>query len=186
MGSDGFKPRQIDDLTGFYRGVVIENDDPDQFGRIQVNVFGVFDGITSADLPWAKPAFPVFSGAGDGYGFFGVPEIGSHVWCFFEVGDLYQPCFFAEAPTGVHGLPTERTTNYPDRKVWRTKNGLVLILDNSAKEIYVNHPDGSSIKIGTAGDITVTGGDITVTGDAISITGGGAVVIEGGTVSINP
>jgi len=178
MGSGEFKPKRIGDLIGFYRGVVTDNDDPSMYGRIQVNVFGVFDGIASADLPWAKPAFPIFDGAGDDAGFFGVPQIASHVWCFFEAGDLYQPVYFAEAADGVHGLPSERETSYPDRKVWKTASGLVLILDDATQEIFVNHPSGSNIHIDGDGKITITGGDVTVTG--------GAVVIEGTTVSINP
>jgi len=165
------KKEDLNYLTGFYRGVVKDNDDPSKLGRIQVNIFGVFDGIKTVNLPWAKPAFPLFTGSGSDFGFFGVPEIDSYVWCFFEVGDIYQPCFFAEAPDGVHGLPSERITNYPDRKVWKTKNGIVIIIDDSTQGIQVNHPTGTYIRINTAGDISISGA---------------AVVIEGTTVSINP
>jgi hypothetical protein len=166
-------------LSGFYRGLVVDNVDSSQFGRIKVRVYGVFgSNIPAANLPWAVSASSLFAGAGSGFGCFAVPEINSEVFVFFEAGDIYQPVYFAEASSGVNGLPSERTTNYPFRKILKTKNGIVILVDDSAKEVQVNHPLGSSIKIDTNGKITITGGDITVTGEDI--------VIEGTTVNINP
>lgn len=167
-----FKEVPLKDLSGNYRGLVVDNVDPDNFGRVKVNVYGVFDGIATADLPWAKPALPIFRGAGSGYGFFAVPEIDTHVWCFFEAGDLYQPVFFAEATDGTHGLPSERTTNYPNRVVWKTKSGITLYIDDTDKEIKLVHPEGTTLTISGNGDVTLT-----------SV---GAVIIEGTSVSINP
>ena len=161
-----------------YRGKVLSNTDSGMLGRIKVEIFGILDGISALDLPWAIPAFPLSNGAGSGYGSFAVPEVGTYVWCFFETGDIYQPVYFAEAPDGVHGLPTERLINYPSRKVCKTKNGIVIFVDDSAKEVHVVHPSGTSIIIDTNGKITLTGGDITITGEAI--------VIEGNVVNINP
>ncbi|MBE3101080.1 MAG: hypothetical protein IMZ47_02275 [Firmicutes bacterium] len=165
-------------FPGNYRGKVLDNVDPNQQGKIKVEIFGILDGISADDLPWAVPAHPIFSGAGVGFGYFAVPEINSNVWCFFEHGDVYQPVYFAEAPDGVHGLPTERTTNYPFSKVWKTKSGIIIHIDDSEKEIRVTHPSGTFVEIDATGNITISGEDITVTG--------GAVVIEGTTVNINP
>jgi len=148
---------KLDSYSGFYRGIVLDNLDPSELGRIKVNIYGVFDSIDSEYLPWATPAGAIFSGAGSGYGNFNIPEVGSYVFCFFEHGDLYQPVYFAEALDGVHGLPTERTTNYPYRKVMKTKNGIVIIIDDLDKEIYVNHPSGSYLKIDTDGNIEIQG-----------------------------
>lgn len=163
---------------GNYRGKVVSNTDSSKFGRIKVEVFGVFDGIAAADIPWAVPAFPLFSGAGSGFGSFAVPEVDSYVWCFFETGDIYQPVYFASASDGVHGLPSERTTNYPDRKVWKTKNGIIIFVDDSEKEIKITHPEGTYAQIDGDGKVTINGGDITISGEA--------VIIEGDTVHINP
>lgn len=164
---------------GFYRALVLDNADPSQLGRIKARVFGIFhEDIPSAKLPWAVPAMSVFSGAGTGFGNFAVPEINSYVFVFFEGQDIYQPVYFAEAQDGVHGLPTERVTNYPYRKVIKTKNGIVIIVDDSAKEIHVNHPSGSYLKIDTNGNIEVTGEDITVSGNNVEITGTIAVNIN--------
>jgi uncharacterized protein involved in type VI secretion and phage assembly len=152
-----FSSVELKDLDKFYRGVVVDNNDPSEYGRIKINVFGVFDGIATEHIPWAKPATALFRGAGVGYGFFDVPEEGSYVWCFFEVGDIYQPVFFAAAPDGVHGLPSERTTNYPNRVVWKTKNDITIYIDDTDKEIKVSHPSGTYIKIDTSGNIEIKG-----------------------------
>jgi len=165
-------------FPGHYRGTVVSNTDPSSLGRIKVEIYTVYDGIAAADIPWAVPAFPLFSGAGSGFGSFAIPEVGSIVWCFFENEEVYQPVYFAAAPDSVHGLPSERTTNYPGRKVWKTKNGITIIVDDSAKEVYVNHPSGTSVVIDTDGKIILTGGDVSIIGEA--------VVIEGTTVDINP
>jgi hypothetical protein len=167
-----FKNVKLKDLDGFYRGVVVDNADPKKYGRVKINVFGVFDGIETLHIPWAKPAMPVFRGSGSGYGYSSVPEVGAYVWCFFEVGDLYQPVFFAEAPDGVHGLPTERITNYPNRIVWKTKTGISIYVDDTSKEIKVTHPEGATITIDGTGNITLDSS--------------GNIIIKGTTVSINP
>lgn len=45
-------------LTGMYRGLVEDNDDPLDAGRVKVRVFGVSDDplISVSQLPWAEPA----------------------------------------------------------------------------------------------------------------------------------
>jgi len=167
------------DYSGFYRATVVDNVDSSKLGRIKVQISGIFKSdIPTSQLPWAVPAYPIFTGAGVGYGSFAVPEIGSFVFVFFEGRDVYQPVYFLEAPSGVHGLPAERITNYPFRKVIKTKNGITVYIDDSSKEIKVSHPTGTYLEIDTNGKVTVIGGDITITGEA--------VVIEGDTVNINP
>lgn len=168
-------------FSGNYRGVVLSNTDPNMLGRIKVEVQGVYDGIIAADIPWAIPALSIFSGAGIGYGSFAVPEVGSFVWCFFEHENIYQPVYFAEATDGVHGVPSERTTNYPNRKVLKTKNGIVILVDDTSgsQEIKINHPTGSSIIIDSNGIITIIGSS------DIAIQGTGNVNITGATVNIN-
>jgi len=129
---------------GFYRGKVLDNDDPDKLGRIKVEVFSVFDGISASDLPWAVPAFPLFVGSGSDFGNFAVPEVNSHVWVFFEGEDYNQPVYFAEAPDGVFGVPPEAATNYPSRRVMKTKSGIVIYIDDLIKEIKIDHPEGAN------------------------------------------
>jgi hypothetical protein len=70
---------------GKYRGLVINNLDPEQIGRVMVEVPAVLGAIPSS---WAMPCVPF---AGVQAGFFVVPPIGSQVWVEFEGGNPALP-----------------------------------------------------------------------------------------------
>ena len=70
---------------GKYRGLVIANIDPEQIGRVMVQVPDVLGEIPSS---WAMPCVPA---AGIQAGCFIVPPIGSQVWIEFEQGDPDYP-----------------------------------------------------------------------------------------------
>lgn len=84
---------------GKYRGMVINNVDPMQQGRLMVQVPDVA-GL--APMNWAMPCVPV---AGIQNGMFALPLPGSGVWVEFEKGDpnypIWSGCFWgspAEVP----------------------------------------------------------------------------------------
>lgn len=151
-------------FTGSYRGKVLDTDDPDKLGRIKVCILGVFDGIETVSLPWAIPAMPLFSGSGIDFGHLAIPEKDSFVWCFFEAGDFYQPVYFAEALSGLHGLPVERETDYPNTRVMKTKNGIVITINDKlgSEEIKVVHPTGSYLVIDKDGNIIIVGTTVSI------------------------
>jgi hypothetical protein len=151
------KKLNLNRYDGFYRGVVLDVSDPLKLGRIKVNIHGVFDDIAANDLPWVVRANAIGSGAGVDYGNFAVPEVGSYVFCFFEKGDLYQPVYFAEASDGIHGTPTEAKSDYPYKKIIKTRQGITIIINDTTREILVNHPSGSYLKITTDGSIEIQG-----------------------------
>jgi hypothetical protein len=142
---------------GIYRGKVLATDvaESGHYGRIKVEVYPMIigeetarlmraadpqctiEGISATHLPWATPATPLFVGAGDATGTFCVPDVGSHVWVFFEAGDIYQPVYFAEALSGVKGLPTGRETNYPSRRIIRTSSGVEIIIDDATGDVVI-------------------------------------------------
>lgn len=70
---------------GKYRGLVIDNIDPLQMGRILAQVSDV---LGEAETSWAMPCVPA---AGIQAGCFIVPPIGSQVWIEFEQGDSDYP-----------------------------------------------------------------------------------------------
>lgn len=149
--------KNTDKFTGIYRGLVVDVADTEQYGRIRVKVYPTFADLETENIPWAVPAFGLFDGAGSNFGAFAIPKVGSYVFVFFEAGDVYQPVYFAEAPTAVRGLPDSRTTNYPDRKVWRTKNGIEIIIDDTEDDqiIKVIHSSGTYIEVDKDGNITL-------------------------------
>ncbi len=156
---------------GKYRGMVVNNIDPMQIGRIQVMVPDVSNVMLSS---WAMPCVPV---AGINMGMFTVPLIGAGVWVEFEQGDPDYPiwvgCFWgttAELPLLSRMVPPAVpgiTLQTP------LKNGIVIS--------DVPGPTGG-IQIQTA-----TGAMISVTDIGIMISNGkGAVInLTGPTVDIN-
>ncbi len=156
---------------GKYRGVVLNNVDPLQQGRLQLQVPDVAGLMPSS---WAMPCVPL---AGMNTGMFALPVIGSGVWVEFEQGDPDYPiwvgCFWgsaAEVPALSHMVPPAVpgiTLQTP------LKNGIVIS--------DVPGPTGG-IQIQTA-----TGAMISVTDVGIVISNGkGAVInLTGPTVDIN-
>ena len=80
---------------GKYRGLVLNNIDPMQMGRLMVQVPDVGGVMPST---WAMPCVPV---AGTQNGMFALPMIGSGVWIEYEQGDMDHPiwvgCFWGSA-----------------------------------------------------------------------------------------
>lgn len=91
---------------GKYRGVVVNNVDPLQIGRILVTVPDVSNIIP---MSWAMPCVPV---AGIQMGIFTVPPLGAGVWVEFEQGDPDYPIWVggfwgsaAEVPVTARLVP---------------------------------------------------------------------------------
>ncbi|MDA3807083.1 MAG: phage baseplate assembly protein V [Thiomicrorhabdus sp.] len=149
-------------FDAMYRGEVINVLDPLHVGRIQVRVFGIFDGVQDEALPWALYSDPLMGG-GNGYGGFFVPNVSDHVWVFFENGNHLQPVYFAGAPSAIH-FPDERITSsheqsrgaisYPQNKVFVTKGGHSIEMDDTPGNMRVSiiHKSGTQYTIFDNGD----------------------------------
>lgn len=211
--SDVLKIQKSGKFDNIYRGTVVYNNDPLKLGRVKVQVYPMLSDIQADDLPWAVPGHGIVCGAGPSTGVFAVPDVGSNVFVFFEAGNIYQPVYLAEAPDGVKGLPSEKDTNYPNRRGFKTSSGFVVYIDDTEKTLHIEHPKGTTITLTDepraqlehpsgsylifdengvvqvhAADnleVTVVGNmSATVTGD-MDVQATGAVTIQGATVSIN-
>lgn len=154
IGTTGFK-QTTTTFDGIYRAKVVDNVDTEMLGRVKAQIYPMLAEVEAVDLPWCVPAYPIWEGAGDGTGYFAVPDIDSYIFVFFEQGDIYQPVYFAEAPTRTKGLPPDRVTNYPNRKVMQTTSGIVFMVDDAVQVVTVLHPTGASLTITTDGQIFV-------------------------------
>jgi hypothetical protein len=73
---------------GKYRGLVADNVDLDQQGRITATVLDVLKDVPTT---WALPCLPVAGMMGLQSGMYVVPPIGANVWIEFEHGDVNKP-----------------------------------------------------------------------------------------------
>lgn len=78
-----------DRLTGIYRGIVIDDKDPLNLGRLYISV-PVEPGTTG----WAMACAPY-----DGSNSVTTPTVGTNIWVMFEGGDPMYPVWMGWYPT---------------------------------------------------------------------------------------
>jgi len=163
---------------GKYRGVVLDNVDPMQIGRIMAMVPDV-----SSLLPttWCMPCVPA---AGLQAGILAVPSIGAGVWIEFEQGDpdypIWTGCFWgsaAELPVLTHLSPpglsslTFQTT---------LQNGIVvndvpgpsggIILKSATGAFIIVNDTGIYLSNGKGATITLVGPTVAINVAALVVT----------------
>jgi uncharacterized protein involved in type VI secretion and phage assembly len=138
---------------GKYRGQVTQNDDPANRGRLQVIVPAVMGKVPI----WALPCLPY---GGPNMGLYTIPEVGAGVWVEFEAGHPSHPiwvgCYW-----GDNQLPEDNggSRASPPVKILRTKEGLMLSLDDSEEVVTLSDEDGSNLVT-----IEVRQGKVTIKG----------------------
>lgn len=141
-----------DRFYGKYRGLVSDNKDPLNLGRIKARVPEV---LGDTETGWASPCAPY---AGPKAGLFTIPPEDAGVWIEFEAGDTSRPIWVgawwgqAEVPAKPGGAPSKPTT-----KILRSDKGLIVALDDEAEKISVSDADGDNQVV-----IEVKSGKITI------------------------
>src|SRR5690349_17945503 len=161
---------------GKYRGLVVNNVDPMQIGRLLVSCVDVGNGLP---LGWAMPCMPI---AGINMGMLSLPLPGSGVWVEFEQGDIDHPIWVggywgmaAEVPVMAHMVPPD----VPGITLQTTlKNGLV-ISDTPGLGIMLQSMSGAMIVVNDIG-IMISNGK----GALVNLIGP-SVSIQAPTVDIN-
>ena len=162
---------------GKYRGLVMNNIDPMQMGRLMVQVPDVTGLMPST---WAMPCVPV---AGIQNGMFAPPMIGSGVWVEYEQGDPDHPiwvgCFWGSAaevpalaratPPGVQAITLQTTlqngltvSDLPGPTggiMLKSATGATLIVNDTG--IYIQNGKGASL-IMTGPTTNINAGALTV------------------------
>lgn len=146
--------QQTSQHYGKYRGIVTNNQDPKNLGRIKARVPEI---LSDVETGWALPCAPY---TGNGSGVYAVPAPGAGVWVEFEAGDVSRPiwsgCWWGENQLPQNESGTRAT---PPLKVIRSEKGLLVALDDDGKTITVSDENGKnmlSIKV-QEGKITIQG-----------------------------
>lgn len=171
-------------FNGFYRGIVLNVDDPLQAGRIKIRVFSVYDDIPEDVIPWAEYADPFLS-----MGFF-VPDVGDMLWVFFDNGNHMTPVYFAGA--SFLKYPFDEKVNpaaYPKNRIIKTDANHLIEIDDTpgGNRINIKHSSGTRITMMPDGSVDmVVKKDyrLTVDGDYIANIKGNHHETTQGNVSI--
>ncbi|MEV8313565.1 phage baseplate assembly protein V [Streptomyces sp. NPDC059900] len=160
---------------GKYRGVVTDTDDPLMQGRIMARVPEVWGSGES----WALPCVPF---AGNGMGFFGLPDTGAGVWIEFEHGDPDHPIWTGACWGSTAEVPSPVLTPPQSGKVLLlTSNGTSLLLDDtpgtggitlqtSTGQKIVLSSTGIEIDSGAGAKISLKGPKVSVNDGALEVT----------------
>jgi uncharacterized protein involved in type VI secretion and phage assembly len=163
---------------GKYRGVVINNIDPMQQARLQVQVPDVL-GLNS--LNWAMPCLPF---TGRQMGWWAIPQIGAGVWVEFEQGDpdfpVWTGCWYGNASevpalalTGLPASPSVLVQTQGQQMLMLSDvpgpTGGIVLKTVSGAMISINET-GITISNGQGATIMMNGPTVTVNGGALVVT----------------
>ena len=167
---------------GKYRGLVVDNVDPEQLGRLKLRVPSVLgeEVVTG----WAMPCVPY--GGDANLGFLFIPEVGAGVWVEFEAGDLEFPIWtgtFWSKPGGESELPKpndpdgaeqDNVQDPPTRKIIKTLKGHTIQFEDADGEeliLICEAPKGQVVRLDEDG-ISITdskGNSIEMTEDTFRV-----------------
>jgi hypothetical protein len=174
---------QGQEYYGKYRGTVLNNVDPEQRGRLMLNVPDVLGPIPSS---WAEPCVPLAGPSGPPMGVYLVPPVGAGVWVEFEHGDpdypIWSGCRWG-AQSDIPPLARAGNPADPNIVMQSLLQHMVMISDMpptpATGGIILKSTTGAMIVVNDSG-IYITNGKgatITMVGPTVTINNGALVVV---------
>jgi hypothetical protein len=158
-------------IDGRWTGKVIWNNDPMRMGRVKVKIFGFYDDVDDAVIPWALPENGYLGASTSNLV---VPPVDTIVRGYFENGDPYKPVYdgmitvenplaaAAEAFIGIRAPgdsildEAASSLDYPDVMVlMKTDDGEGVTLNRKNGQMKISHRSGLKIQIDPNGSILV-------------------------------
>jgi uncharacterized protein involved in type VI secretion and phage assembly len=163
-------------FLGKYRGKVLINVDPEQRGRIIVEVPDVLGDVPSS---WAMPCVPL---AGAQMGHYVVPVVGAGVWVEFEQGDPSYPIWVGCWWGSVAEVPALALSGPPQAPniLLQTNGQHTMVMSDlpGGPGITLKTPSGASLIISDQGILLNNGkgASITLVGNTVTVNQGALVV----------
>lgn len=133
-----------------YRGIVIDNNDPEGLGRLKISCPSLFGEELPASWAWPKVSY-----AGNNTGFFAIPEKGDGVYIECEGGNskylLWCGGWWAK-PDSTSEVPAAAQVSPPSNKVWQTVSGHKIEMDDTdgGEKIKITDKAGSYVLLDSA------------------------------------
>lgn len=164
----------------FYYGKVVENEDPQGRGRVEVEIDDGADTV----LVWAQV---LVGSAGNGYGVQFLPESGERVLVVFPKGRTNEAVVLGSLFTGATALPEAEVAN----KVIKTKEGHAIRMNDqgSSEGIQIESAAGHRIVIDDdKGEIEIAhsgGSKVTVSSTNVQVEASGTVEVSASRLEVN-
>jgi len=168
---------------GKYRGTVLNNVDPEQRGRLMLNVPDVLGAIPSS---WAEPCVPLAGPTGPPMGVYLVPPIGAGVWVEFEQGDPSYPIWSGcrwGAQSDIPPLARAGNPADPNIVIQSLLQHMIMISDMpptpATGGIILKSTTGAMIVVNDSGIYISNGKGATITmvGPTVTVNNGALVVV---------
>jgi hypothetical protein len=188
--------RMFSRYYGIYRGVVIDNVDPENRGRCRV-IVPATGQLTEDDVPPNLYALPCMTGlsvgkSGELHGCFFPPNIGDQVFVTFEQGMTTGPIYMGGwVHAGSVNGPELRTQDASVKGI-RTKYGHYISFNDESGAIQIERgnasggPSGTKIVFdgSTVSVLSPSGSNVVVTTDRITVTSQDGSAIDCGNDSV--
>ncbi len=201
--------QQIGRIHGVVVGVVTNNQDPDDLGRVKVKLPWLSD---LDETNWARIAAPM---AGKQRGVYFLPEVDDEVLVAFDHGDVRFPYVLGALWNGNDAQPVTNSDGKNNIRMIKSRSGHVIklndedgketieITDKTQKNSIVIDTSKNTITVTTDKDITlsaskgtikldaqkveITSSDTTklTSGSTMNVEASGTMTVKGATVNIN-
>jgi uncharacterized protein involved in type VI secretion and phage assembly len=183
-------------LNGVYSAVVTDNMDPDNLGRIKVQLPQISESDQRGHEAWARLATLM---AGQNRGTWFIPDMNDEVLVAFEAGDVRRP-YVIGSLWNVANAPPESMDTTNNKKLLRSRNGVKITLDDQSGQesfivetpggqkvtlkdgpgsIEIADSNGNSIKLETAGVTVNASAKVTINASTVEISSGAVTVNAG-------